>query len=161
MTVLLGLLVLAGCGADDDSSPDPAATVAAVGTPIVPTPTATVDVSLGDVVWTSAVDEATGAPVDDLTTLPNDASQVVAAVSAETLPAGVTLQARWTIDGDPLPALDPDPLVVDEGRQDAWVSWSLSWTSDQPWPIGTLGIQIEVNGEPRLSDEIVIVRARE
>ena len=160
VSILLAVVVLAGCGAADDAPPDPTATVAVEATPTVLVPTQPPDVVLGEVVWTTAVAEGTGAPVDTLTTLPNDAGRIVAAVPVETLPAGITLQARWSIDGDPLPALDPAPLVVEEGRQDAWVSWSLSWTSDQPWPIGTLGIQIEVNGEPRLSDEIIIVRAQ-
>lgn len=161
LTILVGVAVLAGCGAEDDAPPAPTALDPVGASPTVAAPTQPPDAALGEIVWTTAVAEGTGAPVDTLTTLPNDAGQVVAAVPVETLPAGVTLQARWSIDGTPLPTLDPAPLVVEEGRENAWVSWSLAWTSEQPWPIGTLGIEIEVNGEPRLGDEIIIVRARE
>lgn len=157
--LMLAAALLTGCGSDDDGSPDPTATVAA--TPTAPAPTPPLEITLDEIVWTSAVADGSGAPVDTLTSLPNNAGQVVAAVPVDTLPAGVTIQARWSIDGEPLPTLDPAPLVVDEGREDAWIAWTLTWTADQPWPIGTLGIEVQVNGEVRLVDEIIIVRARD
>lgn len=152
---LAAILVLTACGAGDDP-PDPTVT------PVLPSPTAVTpspELSLTEVVWTSGVAGGSGAPVDTLTTLPNTADRVVAAVQAESLPEGTTLQAHWTIDGERLPELDPEPLVVGEGRENAWIAWTLNWNANEPWPIGSLGIVIEVNGEVALSDEIFIVRS--
>lgn len=160
MILLVGALALTGCGSGDGATSDPTATVVATPTAVATT-VAPPEITLGEVVWTSAIADGTGAPVDALTSLPNNASQVVAAVPVETLPAGVTIQASWSIDGDALPGLEPAPILVDEAREDAWLAWTLSWSSEQPWPIGRLGIHIQVDGETRLSDEIIIVRARE
>lgn len=157
---LLAILVLVACGIDGDDSADPTATIAVEPTDPAAV-TTTPSVTLDDIVWTSAVAGEGGAPVDELTSLPNNAEQVVAAVHAGTLPEGVTLQAHWTIDGETLTGLEPEPLATDEARTDAWIAWTLTWTSDQPWPIGRLGIVIEVNGKVQASDEIFIVRARE
>lgn len=141
------LLILVACS----SEPSPTASP--------PTPTLGPGaIDFGPVVWSTGVDQDTGAPVDTLSTLPNSAARVHASVQAELLPAGVPIQARWTIDGASLPELDPDPIVVEEQRVDAWITWSLTWTADQPWPIGTLGIEIEVDGETRAAAEIPIVR---
>ncbi len=153
-TLLMLALVVTGCGGDV-ATPEPTAVPTVV-------PTATQDqISLAQVVWATAVDPATGAPVDQLAALPNTTPQVVAAVDAGTLPAGVTFKASWTIDGDPLSGIDTQPVVVDAPRERAWVTWTLTWQSDRPWPLGTLGITIEANGEVRTSGEIPIVRAGE
>jgi hypothetical protein len=149
---VLACLALAACGSGGDS--EPTATVVAQPT-VTPTPPL---VEVGEVVWTSAVDPATGSPVDRLTALPNTAPRVIATVNVASLPAGTSLQARWTIDGDPLPALEPAPVTVEAARANAWIAWTLTWDSDQPWPVGRLGIAIEVNGETQRTGEIPIVR---
>jgi hypothetical protein len=148
--VLVACAMLAGCG-DGGDAPEPTVP------PATPTPFATPE-GIGEIVWTAAVDPATHAPSEPLTLLPNDAPQVVAALPVAVLPAGTVLQAHWTMDGEPLPALDPGPVTVGEGRSGAWVTWTLRWEGDQPWPIGDLGIVVEVNGEPRQRADIQIVR---
>ncbi len=65
------------------------------------------------------------------------------------------------MDGSALTAVDPEPVVVDTDREETWISWSLRWTADEPWPIGVLGIVIEVGGESAVTSEIPIVRGRE
>jgi hypothetical protein len=125
--------------------------------PATPTPVPP-PAGIGEIVWTAAVDPATNAPTEPLNALRNDAPQVVAALPIERLPEGTVLQAHWTIDGTPLPALDPEPVTVETSRADAWVAWTLRWEGDQPWPTGQLGIEVEVNGEPRGRAEIPIVR---
>lgn len=149
VSLLVGL-GLAACGADGDL-PEP------TSVPATATPMVTI-AGVGGIVWTVEVDSETQAPADSLTALPNDAPQVIAALPVETLPAGTVLQARWTIDGEPLPALAPDPVTVDEGLSGAWVTWSLRWSGDQPWPIGHLGIAIEIDGADGPSADIPIVR---
>lgn len=151
---LLACFVLTACGADDESAIPTA-------TPIPPSPTEPPpppDVTLNEVVWTTAVDDESGEPVDELTSLTNTADRVVAAVQAESLPEGTQLQAHWTIDGERLPELDPDPVVIEESRENAWIAWTLNWNVDGPWPIGSLGIVIEANGDVELTDDIFIVR---
>lgn len=153
LTVLTVLVACGGGNGSSQSSPTEASSTATPG----PTPTP-VAVTLGEVVWTTAVNEQTGAPTDSLTTLPNSAPRVYAAVQAELLPAGVPVQAHWTIDGDVLPELEPAAVVAEADRAAAWISWSLTWNADEPWPIGTLGIVIEVKGETEAASEILIVR---
>jgi hypothetical protein len=154
--VICACLALAGCGSDA-GTPEPTATqVATVAA--TPTPPAT-PAAIGEIVWTAAVDPATNAPAGSLAALPDDSAQVVAALPVGSLPAGTVLTAHWTIDGDPLPSLDPPPVTVQQDRADAWVAWTLTWSGDETWPIGTLGIAIEVDGSEQRTGEIPIVRA--
>ncbi len=151
--VVVLCLVLAACGSDDAPGSNATATAEA-------TPTATpMSLTIGEINWTSAVDRDTGEPLDTLNSLPNDADHVVAAIHAESLPPGTVIEAVWTIDGDPLPELTPEPITIASGREDAWIAWTLTWEDDQPWPVGRLGLSIDVNGEPWVADEIHIVRA--
>ena len=147
--MLVGALVLVACGDAGDTPAEPTATVPS---------TPELSLEIGGLTWASSAAPESGAPVDDLVALPNDAEQVVAALSVPALPAGTRLQANWTIDGDPLPALQPEPVVVDEPLEEAWVSWELTWSTSEPWPIGELGIVIEIDGEPAVDDRIQIVR---
>jgi hypothetical protein len=147
--VLVACVVLAGCGAGNGAAPAPTEPPA--------TPPASLT-GVGAIVWAAAVDPATQAPVEPLVALPNDAPQVIVALPVDTLPAGTVLQARWTIDGEPLPALDPAPMMVEEGLAGAWVTWTLRWEDEQPWPIGRLGITVEIDGADPLRAEIPIVR---
>lgn len=148
--MLAVMLVVTACGGSGDSSGDPTATVP---------PTPALALEIGTLVWATGVDATSGAPLDQLDALPNSADRVVAVLAVPSLPAGTTLQARWTVDGDPMPGLDPAPIVIDEPMEDAWVSWQLEWTADEPWPIGTLGITVEVDGNPVISEQLPIVRS--
>lgn len=148
VVALVACIALAGCGADSADAPPTEA----------PATQSVTLAGIGEIVWTEAVDPSTQAPVDPLVALPNDAPQVIAALPVETLPAGTVLRARWTIDGEPLPALDPDPVTVEEGLAGAWVTWTMRWESDQPWPIGRLGIVVEIDGADDQRAEIPIVR---
>ena len=151
---LIACLVLTGCGTDG-GNPEPTAA------PATSIPTATPAAALagvGEIVWTASVVPETQAPVDEMAALPNDAPQVIAALPVEKLPAGTVLQAHWSIDGRPLPALDPEPVTVEEGLAGAWVTWTLQWAGNQPWPIGRLGIAVEINGGDGPTAEIPIVR---
>jgi hypothetical protein len=152
VVALVACVVLAGCGSGGEDA-EPEATAA----PTQPPVTATL-AGVGEIVWTAAVDQTTNAPTEQLTALRNDAPQVIAALPVETLPAGTVLRAHWTIDGDPLPELDPAPVMVDEGRAGAWVTWTLRWEGSQPWPVGQLGIIVVIDGGDELRAEIPIVR---
>lgn len=148
------LLAVTGCGGDD---PDPADATASAQAAL-PTPTP-IPLEIGEITWATDVAPDTGAPVDELVSLPDDAPQVVAALRVPSLPAGTTVQAHWTIDGDPMPGLEPERIVAEEPLEDAWLNWRLSWNAEQPWPIGTLGIRVEIDGEEVASEAITIVRA--
>lgn len=149
--------MLTGCGGDggETSAPLPTVLPTAVAS-LTPVP-----VSLGEVTWSTGVDETTGAPVDSLTTLPHTAPAIYAVVPAAFLPAGASIQAHWTIDGSPLRALQPEPIVVEEDREDAWLSWSLAPTAEESWPVGSLGIDLEIDGEIVAASQIMIVWDRD
>jgi hypothetical protein len=147
--VLAACVVLAGCGSGGGDAPEPTE---------APTSPAVTLAGIGEIVWTAAVEPSTQAPRESLATLPNDAPLVIAALPVETLPAGTVLQAHWMIDGEPLPALDPEPVTVEEGLVGAWVTWTLRWEAEQPWPVGRLGIVVEIDGADDQRAEIPIVR---
>jgi hypothetical protein len=147
--VLAACVVLAGCGSGGGDAPEPTE---------APTSPAVTLAGIGEIVWTAAVEPSTQAPRESLATLPNDAPLVIAALPVETLPAGTVLQAHWMIDGEPLPALDPEPVTVKEGLVGAWVTWTLRWEGKQPWPVGRLGIVVEIDGADDQRAEIPIVR---
>ncbi|MDQ4043860.1 MAG: hypothetical protein M3173_00210 [Chloroflexota bacterium] len=150
---LAAVLFLAGCGdGGGGGSAPPTTTVPAAVQPEIP-------LEIGEITWASNLDAGTGAPAGTLTSLPNDADQVVAVLRVPSLPAGTKVQARWTIDGDPIPGLEPEPVVAEEPMEDAWLSWRLAWNAEEPWPVGTLGIRVEIDGEEVASADIPIVRA--
>lgn len=151
VAVALALLTLAACGSGS-SAPPPTAT------PAPPSPTATpVPVTIGEIVWTAALDPDSGAPTEPLDTMSNALSEVHAAVPVPVLPTGAVFEARWSIDGQPLPDLAPAPVVVEREGVDGWVTFTLRWMSEEPWPIGSLGIEVIVAGEVVGTDSIPIV----
>ncbi|HEV2128052.1 MAG TPA: hypothetical protein VGR22_05465 [Thermomicrobiales bacterium] len=154
---LVGVLLLVGCAGGDGRETAQPTTPAEAAIPTAVQPE--IPLEVGEFVWASNLDPETGAPAGSLTSLPNDAEQVIAVLQVPSLPAGTTVQAQWTIDGDPIPGLEPEPVVAEESLEEAWLSWRLSWNAEEPWPVGTLGIRIEIDGEEVASADIPIVRA--
>lgn len=156
LAALVGLATVA-CGSGDE--PRPVSTETSSLTPTSAPRATQRPVDLGDVVWATQIDSDTGAPLDEIASLPNDAVQVVAAVQPASLPPDVSIQARWHVDGALIPALDPEPIRVERLNPNTWFTWTLRWTDEQLWPVGTLGIIVEVDGEPLVEADIPIMHA--
>ncbi len=149
MVTVLAIL-LAGCsvgGGSPDSAPD--------ATP-VPTlqPTPTPVAQLGAVTWTTALDD-TGAPREDLEAIRRDAGAIYAVVPVDSVTAGETVTAQWSIDGVPIDALG-STVTIDEASESGWVSFALTWEGETLWPVGTLGIAISASSGATATGEVQI-----
>ncbi len=149
MVAVLAIL-LAGCsvgGVSSDSSLD--------ATP-VPTlqPTPTPVARLGAVIWTTALDE-TGGPTENLASIRRDAAAIYAVVPVESVTAGETLTAQWSIDGTPIDAIG-STVTIDEASESGWGSFALTWEGETLWPVGTLGIAISASSGVTATGEVQI-----
>jgi hypothetical protein len=131
---LVAVLVLAGCSGSEETPTTPPATPIPT---IAPSPTP--PLSLGAVAWATELG-SDGAPVASIDAFPRDAPEIFALVNAEGIPAGEVLTAAWTIDEVPIDAVTA--AVTIDGATSGWVSFSLTWTGEALWPVGTLGITI-------------------
>lgn len=93
------------------------------------------------VVWTTAVDPATGQPADRIEVFPRDTKRIIAAVEVMNLPAGGALTATWTMNGRPVEGLD-STIRVDRAQPSGWAEFHLDWAGPTMWPVGTLTILI-------------------
>lgn len=142
-TLLIGCSV--GGASDDEPEPTPMPTVA---------PTAVPETRLGEVTWTTTVEE-TGEAAEDLEAFARDTETIHAVVPVENVPAGETLTAQWSIDGVAIDAIDTT-VTVDEATSAGWVSFALTWSGDALWPVGTLGINIAAASGAAASGDIQI-----
>lgn len=144
-------LVLAGCsGGDGGGANTPEATS-------VPTaaPTATPQPSLGEVIWTSSL-APDGSPGDRLERLPRTAAVIHAVLQADAFPAGATVTAAWTIDGQSIDGAGTT-VTIEEATASGWVAFSLTWTGEALWPFGTLGVTVTASTGASAEGTIAIV----
>lgn len=150
LVVMAGLLV--ACGGDggaDSPTPTPGATFAPTAAPTAET------ITLGPIVWTTAVDPATGAPDDDLEVLPHDAPAIIAAIETGPLPAGAELTGEWTMNGVAVPG-GPVTVRADQAREAGWVRFELTLTEGKTWPPGVLELTVTAPGGEQVSGSIQI-----
>jgi hypothetical protein len=156
---------LAACGGPAGPAPTavapstpPAATPRANETPPAPTmptafsgigsPVARPGGEIGPVVWASAVDPTTKAPVARATAFPRDAATIYAVVPVIRLAPNARLTVTWSYNDTSLDAFTQ--TVVANGRPGArWIEFHLTRSSDRPWPTGTYAVEV------RLDDGVV------
>ncbi len=110
--------------------------------------------TIGDVVWTSAVDPATQAPAESLDTIPSNAAEMYAALPLTSVAAGTVIGAAWSYNGVPLDALSSS-VTASVAATNTWVAFRLgridSGTpmprSESDWPDGDYGVVITVDGQ--------------
>ena len=142
-----GLLV--SCGGEPglappaDSSPQVISNSVSLSTAI---PAATAVASqVGDVVWATATDPATNAPVEPVSSYPPDALRIIAAVHADALSAGSNVEATWEYNDTSLDAFTTR-LTPSERGTDQWISFYIERDPEVEWPVGTYEVQILLNG---------------
>lgn len=106
--------------------------------------------------WSTDADPVTGAPGSAVAEVPQSAVTIHASLQTESLPAGTTVTADWTIDGTPIPGVT-QKLTVDQARGAGWIEFDLDWTGTGTWPRGALGIAIAIDGVPTSSGSVQIV----
>ncbi|MGN6485231.1 MAG: hypothetical protein ACTHMX_12615 [Thermomicrobiales bacterium] len=155
--ILIGALVLAalaGCGGSGSTdAPTPTATVPVptATTPATPVP----QIGLGEVVFAADIDAATGGPAVPATTLGRATPTIHAFVQASALPAGTTIRADWSINGVAVPTLMQE-ITVGSERPAGWIEVHLTLSDGQPWPSGTLGVTITVDGSANVSGSVLL-----
>jgi hypothetical protein len=141
--------LLASCGGEPslappvDSSPQITIDGASVSTAI-PAATA-VAAQLGDVVWATATDPTTNAPVDPVSSYPPDANRIIAVVHADALSAGASVEATWEYNDTSLDAFTTR-LTPPERGANQWISFYIERDPETEWPAGTYEVQILLNG---------------
>jgi len=168
-TLLAGLsLIASGVAAQQTASPG--ATVTAIATPAsptaspIPSPTATstpvsgyvaANAELDDIVWAREIDPKTNAPVRVATGFITTDGSIYATFAVKRIDAGVTVTAKWSLNGTAVPALDAS-ITLNEGYMDGWIEFHLTKADREIWPIGTYTITIEIDGVPALTSDIEV-----
>ncbi len=157
---------LSACGGDDSLAPTATATPpGAEARPAEPDPSATPPggfgndrVALGQIVWSLALDPATGGPAEAIVAVPDDAPRFWAAAPLERAASGTRLRADWTYNGTAMPALSAEAAVPNGGG--GWATFDLALPDGERWPAGDYAVTISVDGQPALRGTITVVAAQ-
>lgn len=147
IVMIAALVILAGCGGDSGEMPT-APDVAEATPPPQP-------ISLGEVVWATEIDHRTQEPGDSVTSYPNNAPAIIAAVPVESVPEGAEITATWMIDGTEVPQATTSVVAqgpVDEG----WVTFRFTRDTNRLFPLGVLAVTVTGPDGETTSGEVEI-----
>ena len=147
----LGCGLLASCGGEPRLVPPAdSSQQTVINTPqaVAATPAATsLAPRVGEVVWATATDPATNAPIDPVSSYRPDALRIVAAVRLDALSTGSTFEATWEYNDTSLDAFTTH-LTLAESGADQWISFYIERDPEVEWPVGTYEVQISLDGTP-------------
>ncbi len=147
LALVCGTLV--SCGGEPRLVPpaDPSPGVIANSTAVAPaTPVSiAVETQIGNIVWASATDPGTNAPVEPVSSYPPDAPRIIAAVRTHALSAGSVVEATWEYNDTSLDAFTTRLTPTDSGGE-RWLSFHIARDPEVPWPVGTYEVTISVDG---------------
>ena len=149
VALLLMVMVLTSCGSESatpESTSQP--------TQVVPTASPAPTLAMGDIVFTETLDES-GQPANPVDSLPRSVTTIVAAVPVESVAAGTSFSAEWSIDGTIIPDVS-DSVSVTNDIAKGWISFTLTWTGSTLWPVGELGISITANSGETVTSTVPI-----
>ena len=126
-----------------DPSPQVAAssTAVAAATPV----SAAVQAQIGEVVWATAIDPATSAPIDPVSSYRPDAPRIIAAVQTRGLSAGSMVEATWEYNDTSLDAFTTQLTPTASGAEQ-WISFHIARDPEVPWPVGTYEVTVSLDG---------------
>ena len=141
--------VLVSCGGElrlvPPVGPSPEATPP-VPAGAVPTPVSTaVATKFGPIIWATAVDSKTGAPVEPVTSYRPDAPGIIAVMQTSGLSAGESIEATWEYNNTSLDAFSTR-LVPAASAAESWISFHIERSPDVEWPVGTYEVTVALNG---------------
>ncbi|HEV2073953.1 MAG TPA: hypothetical protein VGR29_09955 [Thermomicrobiales bacterium] len=146
------VLVLAACGGSDDDGAGQERTIAAIDA--VATPPAAAEL-LG-VTWTTAVDPETRVPKNEVTSFPNDAPAIIAAVEVGEVQAGTELTATWSIDGVEVPKASMR-VTAQQDLQEGWATFQFTRDPARLFPLGELEVRVTAPGDDAVTATVDIV----
>ncbi|MBW3631649.1 MAG: hypothetical protein KY456_01340 [Chloroflexi bacterium] len=109
------------------------------------TPRATAASSLGRVIWTDEIDESTNAPVEPVSSYPPTAPRIIAAIPAQSLPAGSRIEAAWEYNDTTLDAFTTE-LSQAEVIDQTWIAFHIERDPAVAWPVGTYEVRVSLDG---------------
>jgi hypothetical protein len=113
----------------------------AAATPI----STSVESRVGDIVWTTATDPTTSAPIETVSTYRPDAPRIIAAVQSPALTAGSIVEATWEYNDTSLDTFTTR-LTTPESDAERWMSFHIARDPNVPWPVGTYEVTISLDG---------------
>ncbi len=141
--------MLAGCGGElrlvPTAGPSPqvvSEVPAAPGATPVSTAVAT---RFGPIVWATATDPATRAPIDPVLSYAPHAPRIIAVMQTFALSAGSVVEATWEYNDTSLDAFSTR-LVPANSTAESWISFHIERDPDVPWPVGTYEVSVSLNG---------------
>ena len=147
LALVCGTLV--GCGGEPRLVPpaDPSPEVVANSTAVAPATPVSIaaETQIGDIVWATATDPETNAPVEPVSSYPPDAPRIIAAVQTHALSAGPVVEANWEYNDTSLDAFTTRLTPTDSGGE-RWLSFHIARDPEVPWPVGTYEVTISVDG---------------
>lgn len=146
---MIGVLVVASACGNDASDTGKA------GNPGQQAPGLPAPMRIGKLTWTSAVDETTGEPVDEVAAYTTTAPAIVAVVEASNVPAGTEFTASWTIDGQDVPEAGMR-TTVEEDMTTAFVAFRFVRAEDRYFPLGELSVTVTASSGETISDAVEI-----
>ncbi len=141
--------MLAGCGGErrlvPPAGPSPqVVSEAPVGPGATPVSTA-VATKFGPIVWATATDSETSAPIEPVLSYPPHAPRVIAVMQTFALSAGSVVEATWEYNNSSLDAFSTR-LVAASSTAESWISFHIERDPDVPWPVGTYEVSVSLNG---------------
>jgi hypothetical protein len=125
-----------------DQSPSPAIELSAVP---VATPRANVTPTVGQIVWTAAIDETSNAPIEPVSSYLPTAPRIIAAAPVQSLPDGSLIEATWEYNDTSLDAFTTE-LSRSEMIDQAWVTFHIERDPGVDWPAGTYEVSVSLDG---------------
>jgi len=149
--IALVCTMLVSCGGEPSLAPpaDPSPQVFANSPAVTAvTPVSTeVESRIDDIVWTTATDPTTDAPIDPVSNYRPDAPRIIAAVQTYALSAGSIVEAAWEYNDTSLEAFTTQLTLPDSGAEH-WLSFHITRDPNVPWPVGTYEVTISLDGTP-------------
>jgi hypothetical protein len=100
---------------------------------------------LGQIIWATAIDPATSAPIEPVSSYRPDAPSIIAVMQTFAVSAGSTFEATWEYNDTSLDAFSTR-LAPTESSAESWISFYIERDPDVPWPVGTYEVTVSLNG---------------
>jgi hypothetical protein len=135
------------------STPTATSTAPAVNssTPVESTPVA----EENGIEWAREIDPATNAPVRRATAFITTDAIIYAVLPVERIEQGSAVEATWSYNGIPVPALTAT-VTVGQTYEHGWIEFHLTLPQGQIWPTGEYTISIAINGQPAAESTIEV-----
>ena len=153
--IVAGVLLLTACDGSTQGNGVPDAAVTATEQTVAPASRLTAAELLG-VIWTTAVDPETRAPVNEVSSFPTNAPTIIAAVEIGEAQAGTVLTATWSIDGVDVPQATMQ-VTAGKDLKEGWATFQFNRAPDRLFPLGELQVRVSAGDDSVVTGTVDIV----